>query len=103
MQKSKDSLAGRPVFHLLVRQLRSPNVEVGEPPAGRGASEVVVALVVGAHPEEDLGQDVGRDVQIDQVRVHFSPVAALEELSVLKMTPFDTFSHPKESEFKLPA
>ena len=82
--RGTNSLAARPVPHLLVWHLRSPDVEVCEPSAGRGAGVVVVALVVGAHPQVDPRQDVGSDVEVHEVVSRGRrPVAILQELPVL--------------------
>ena len=84
IERHLNSLAARPVLHMLVRHLRSPDVEVGEPSAGRGAGVVVVALVVGAHPQVDPRQDVGSDVEVHEVVGRGRrPVAILQELPVL--------------------
>ena len=64
--RATNSLAARPVLHLLVRHLRSPDVEVGEASAGRGAGVVVVSLIVGAHPQVDPRQDVGSDDEVHE-------------------------------------
>ena len=84
LQSMRNLLAGRPVLHVLVRELLDPHVEVGEPGAGGGAGVVVEALVVRAHAEEHLGQDVGGQVHLDEVRIRFGAVTVHQEFSILK-------------------